>query len=173
MFTQPVILAAVDLDSRAIQVIERAARLAALCHGRLVVAHLVDHRVPMEADLPFSQPQEEVRADMVRYARASLVGMLNSLDLPNTLSEVRIETGPVIEGIEALVSRLGPRYCVIGHPRLRPLGATVGLAAALHSRGDCELVEVPGNSTLDRRRPVGRARRWLAANLGVPAGQAH
>ncbi len=173
MFTQPIILAAVDLDSRAVQVIERAARLTALCHGRLVVAHLVDHRIPMEADLPFSQPQDEVRTDMVRHARASLVGMVNSLDLPSNRSEVRVEPGPVVEGLAALVAQLGPRYCVIGRPRFRPLGATSGLAAALASRGDCELMEVPGTATRDTKHPTGRARRWLAANQGIPAGQAH
>jgi len=173
MFTQSVILAAVDLDSRAIQVIERAARLAALCHRRLVVAHLVDHRVPMEADLPFSQPQDEVRADMVRYARASLVGMINSLDLPNTLTEVRIETGPVIEGIGALVAQLGPRYCVIGRPRLRSLGATAGLAAALNSRGDCELLEVSGAASAGTGKLRTRARDWLTGHLGATLGQIH
>jgi K+-sensing histidine kinase KdpD len=41
--SNPIILAAVDIDARATAVIAHAARLAALCQGRLVVIHVVDY----------------------------------------------------------------------------------------------------------------------------------
>ena len=95
MPNQPIIVAAVDLDRRAVPVIAHAARLAALCQGHLALVHVVDYAGGYESDHPFPQRPGGVLDDMVRHARASLVGMVSHLELPNDWVEIRVETGPV------------------------------------------------------------------------------
>jgi hypothetical protein len=142
MTTQPMILAAVDLDRHAANVIEQAARLAALCQARLVVAHVVDGAPGYESDHPFPQRPGDLREAMTRYARAWMVGVINHLDLSNEWVEIRIETGPLTRTLMDLVVGLQPRYCLLGPARLRPLSPSAGLAAAIGGRSDCELMRI-------------------------------
>lgn len=142
MSTQPIILAAVDLDRHAPAVIEQAARLAALSQAHLVLAHVVDDAPGYASDQPFPQRPGDLRAAMERHARASLVGMVNHLDLPNAWVEVRVETGSVTPTLAALVAELQPRYCLMGPARLGPLSPSAGLAAAIGGRSRCELMTI-------------------------------
>jgi nucleotide-binding universal stress UspA family protein len=174
--TQPIILAAVDMDRRAIAVIERAARLAALCQGHLILAHAVDWSGTAPGDCPFPERPGQVQGAMVRHARASLVGMVNGLDLPNDWVEILVETGPAVETLTRLIAARGAAYCLMGRPRLGALGAALGvgagLAAALRARGGCEPIEVQakplarfglGPARTGEQSPAGRGQaqtRW-------------
>ncbi|MGE5153031.1 MAG: universal stress protein [Bdellovibrio bacteriovorus] len=167
MTTQPIILAAVDLDRRAAAVIEQAARLAALCQARLAVAHVVDDAAGYEADHTFPQRPGDLRESMTRYARAWLVGMINHLDLPNGWVEVLVETGPVTATLAALVVELQPRYCLMGPARLGPLSPSAGLAAAIGGRSRCELMTIqakPGGEGVGLGRWL---RQWITGHAGV------
>lgn len=161
MTTQPIILAAVDLDRRAATVIEQAARLAALCQARLVVAHVVDDAAGYETDHPFPQRPGDLRDSMTRYARAWLVGMINHLDLPNGWVEIRVETGPVTPTLADLVVALQPRYCLMGPARLGPLSPSAGLAAAIGGRSDCELMSAATRASTAVHGLRRRLHRWL------------
>ena len=84
MPNQPIIVAAADLDRRAVPVIAHAARLAALCQGHLALVHVVDYAGGYESDHPFPQRPGGVLDDMVRHARASLVGIVVIWSCPPT-----------------------------------------------------------------------------------------
>lgn len=172
MPNHPIIVAAVDFDRRATAVIAHAAPLAALCQGHLMVVHVVDDAAEYESELPFPQRRSQVLDAMVRHARASLVGMVNHLDLPNDWVEIRVETGPVIATLTELAGVLKPRYCVVGQPRLGILSPTAGLAAALAGRSDCDLVAVPGAGGHKLDGMIARVGHWLGGDLGTPSGQA-
>jgi nucleotide-binding universal stress UspA family protein len=172
MPTQPIILAAVDLDRRAPGIIAHAARLAALCQGHLALVHVVDYAGGYESDHPFPQRPGGVLDDMVRHARASLVGMVSHLELPNDWVEIRVETGPVCEILADLAGALKPRYCVTGQSRFGPLSPRAGLAAALKTRSDCEVLAVPGTEEGVRHGMLARMRHWVAGDLGTPTGHA-
>jgi nucleotide-binding universal stress UspA family protein len=167
---QPIIFAAVDLDRRAVPVLAHAARLAALCQGRLVLVHVVDFVGGFESDLPFPQSPGAVLDDMVRHARASLVGMVSHLDLDPAWVEIRVESGPVIETLAGLAGALKPRYCVIGQSGLGLLSPAAGLAGALKASGHCEILAVPGTGGGLGKEMLARVRRWVGADLGAPTG---
>jgi hypothetical protein len=168
MPNQPIILAAVDLDRRAVPVIAHAARLAGLCQGHLVVVHVVDYAGGYESDHPFPQRPGRVLDDMVRHARASLVGMASHLDLPNDWAEIRVETGPVVETLAKLAGVLKPRYCVVGQSRFGLLSANAGVAAALKDPSGCEVLAVPGLGEERHRGVLARMRHWMGGDLGAP-----
>jgi nucleotide-binding universal stress UspA family protein len=170
MPNQPIIIAAVDLDRRAVPVIAHAARLAGLCQGYLALVHVVDYAGGYESDHPFPQRPGAVLDDMVRHARASLVGMVSHLELPNDWVEIRVETGPVVETLAGLARALKPRYCVIGQSRLGPLSPTAGLAAALKTRSDCAVLAVPGTGEAVHHGLLTRMRHWVAGDFGAPRG---
>jgi nucleotide-binding universal stress UspA family protein len=168
MPNEPIILAAVDLDRRAIPVIDHAARLAALCHGHLTLVHVVDYTGGYESDHPFPQRPGRVLDDMVRHARASLVGMASHLDLPTDWAKFRVETGPVVETLARLADMLKPRYCVVGQSRLGVMSANAGLAAAMKERANCEVLAVPGLGEEQHQGMLARMRQWLGGDLGTP-----
>jgi hypothetical protein len=173
MPTQPIILSAVDLDGHATDVIAQGARLAALCQGHLVVVHVVDYPGGYESDNPFPQRPGDVLDAMVRHARASLVGMVNHLDLPTEWVQIRVETGSVTQTLADIAGALQPRYCLVGPARLGPLSPSAGLAAAIKGRSDCELLAVPAKPGGDEDKGLlPRLRHWLARDLGTPAGHA-
>jgi nucleotide-binding universal stress UspA family protein len=170
MLNQPIILAAVDLDRRAVPVIAHAARLAALCQGHLTLVHVVDYEGVYESDHPFPQRPGAVLDDMVRHARASLVGMVSHLELPTDWVEIRVETGPVVETLTHLAGALKPRYCVVGQSRFGLLSPTAGLAAALKTRSDCEVLAVPGTGEGVHHGMLARVMHRLAGDFGAPTG---
>ena len=170
MPNQPIIVAAVDLDRRAIPVIAHAARLAALCQGHLALVHVVDYAGGYESDHPFPQRPVGVLDDMVRHARASLVGIVSHLELPTNWVEIRVETGPVCETLTRLAGALQPRYCVIGQSRFGPLSPTAGLATALKTRSNCEVLAVPGTGEGVHHGMLARVMHRLAGDLGAPTG---
>jgi nucleotide-binding universal stress UspA family protein len=172
MPNQPIIIAAVDLDRRALPVITHAARLAALCQGHLTLVHVVEYEGGYESDHPFPQRPGGVLDDMVRHARASLVGMVSHLELPNDWVEIRVETGPVCATLAELAAALKPRYCVVGQARLGPLSVTAGLATALKTRSDCEVLAVPGTGEGVHHGLLARAMHWLEGDLRAPTGHA-
>jgi len=168
MSHRPIILAAVDLDRRAVPVIAHAARLAGLCQGHLVLVHVVDFAGGYEADHPFPQRPGPVLDDMVRHARASLVGMVSHLDLPNDWAEIRVETGPLVDTLGRLAAALRPSYCVVGQPRFGLLSPTGGLAAVLKEQGGCEVLAVPGAGEDRREGMLARMRHWMGGDLETP-----
>ncbi len=170
MPNKPIILAAVDINRRAVPVIAHAARLAVLCQGRLALVHVVDYAGGYESDLPFPQRPGRILADMVRYARASLVGIVSHLELPNEWVEIRVETGPVVETLAKLAGALKPRYCVVGQSRFGLLSPTTGLAAALSTRSGCEVLAVPGVEQGARHGMLARVMHRLAGDLGAQTG---
>jgi len=170
MPNQPIIIAAVDLDRRAVPVIAHAARLAALCQGLLTLVHVVDYAGGYEADHAFPQRPGRVLDDMVRHARASLVGMISHLDLPNDWAEIRVETGPVTDALANLAGALKPRYCVVGQARLGPLSPTADLATTLKAKSSCEVLVVPGAGERVSQGLIARVRHWMGGDLGVPTG---
>jgi hypothetical protein len=165
MPTQPSILAAVDLDRHATHVISQASRLAALCQGHLVVAHVVDDADLFMPDLPFPQRPGDAREAMARHARASLVGMVSHLDLPNDWVEIRVEVGPITQTLADVATAIQPRYCLLGPARLGPLSPTTGLVAAIGPRGDCEVLRVPTRPGSGGAGMLPRMRDWLG---GLP-----
>ncbi len=172
MPTRPSILAAVDLDRHAVPVIAQAARLAALCQGHLVVVHVVDDAGGYGPELHFTQRPGDIQSAMARHARASLVGMVSHLDLPNDWTEIRVETGPFTRTLADLVAALQPRYCLVGPAHLGPLSPSAGLAAAIAGRSDCELLTAGSRGAGEGLRPLARVRHWLGRDLGAPAGHA-
>jgi nucleotide-binding universal stress UspA family protein len=167
--SNPIILAAVDLDVRASAVIAHAARLAALCQGRLVVVHVVDYTGVYEDDHGFPQPPGAVLTDMVRHARASLLGMVYHLELATDWVEIQVPTGPVVDTLTDLAATRHPRYVLVGSTRWGSLSATAGLPDTLKARNGGELLVVP---TVDGVAPQGlmaRVRHWLRQDLAVPA----
>ena len=112
--SNPIILAAVDIDARATAVIAHAARLAALCQGRLVVVHVVDYTGGDEDDHGLPQPPGALLADMVRHARATLSGMVHHLELAKDWVEIQIPTGSVVETLADLAAAWHPNYVLIG-----------------------------------------------------------
>jgi hypothetical protein len=172
MPNQPIIIAAVDLDRRAVPVIAHAARLAALCQGHLALVHVVDYAGGYESDHPYPQRPGGVLDEMVRHARASLVGMVSHLELPTDWVEIRVETGPVCDTLADVAGALKPRYCVVGQSRLGPLSPTAGLAAALKTRSDCEVLAVPATGEGVHHGMLARAMHWLEGDLRAPTGHA-
>lgn len=162
MPTQPSILAAVDLDRHATHVISQASRLAALCHGHLVVAHVVDDADLFVPDQPFLQRPADARDAMARHARASLVGMVSHLDLPNAWVEIRVEVGSITRTLADIATAIQPRYCLLGPARHGPLSPSAGLVAAIGPRGDCELLTVPMRQRADDAGIIPRTRHWRA-----------
>jgi nucleotide-binding universal stress UspA family protein len=168
--SNPIILAAVDLDARASAVIVHAARLAALCQGRLVVVHVVDYAGSYEDDHGFPQPPGAVLADMVRHARASLLGRVYHLELATDWVEIQVPTGPVADTLTELAAARHPRYVLIGSARWGLLSSTAGLADTLKVRNAGQLLVVPG---IDGAAPQGlmaRVRRRLGQDLAVQTG---
>jgi nucleotide-binding universal stress UspA family protein len=167
MPTQPIILAAVDLDRHAPAIIAQAARLAALCQAHLVVAHVVDDASGYESDHPFPQRPGDLRAAIARHARAWLVGMVNHLDLANDWVEIRVEAGPLTRTLADLVVELQPRYCLLGPARLGPLSPSAGLAAAIGGRSDCELMALKALHATEGGGLGHWMRHWLNGDAKV------
>ncbi len=169
--SSPLFLAAVDLDTRACGVIAHAARLSALCQGRLMVVHVVDYPGGYEPDQPRAQPQGAVLQDMVRHARASLMGMILHLDLPTDWIEIQVRTGPRVQTLAELAGTYHPRYVVIGRPRWGGLSGTAGLEAALEARNGGPVLAVSsGERGALRSGLLDRLRHWLGRDRFVPAG---
>jgi hypothetical protein len=171
MHTQPCVLAAVDLDHQALEVIAQAGRLAALCQGHLVVVHVVDDTGAEAPDKPFPERRGDLRQAMARHARASLVGMISHLDLPNAWVEVRVEFGAVAPTLAKIAADLQPRYCLVGPSRLGPLSPSAGLAAAIKGRSDCELLRLSGRRGGNHSGLISRVSHWLAGDLIGRKGQ--
>jgi nucleotide-binding universal stress UspA family protein len=170
MPNHPTIIAAVDLDSRACGVIDHAAKLAALCQGDLLVVHVVDYEGGYESDhIPHHSPQQ-VLSDMVRHARASLVGLVHHLDLPTSPVEIRVESGPTASTLIALAATIRPRYVLVGHSRWGLLSPTSGLASTLESQAGCELLVVPQHGDdASGSGLIKRVQHWLAGEPALPS----
>jgi hypothetical protein len=166
----PIILAGVDLDARASGVIAHAARLAALCQGHLVIAHVVDDQTGDEDDHGCPPPPGAVLADMVRHARASLLGMVYHQDLPTDWAEIQVQTGPVRNTLVDLAVARHSRYVLIGSARWGLLSPTAGLADALKIRNAGQLLVVPGTDEAAPQGLMSRVRRWLGLDLAVQPG---
>jgi K+-sensing histidine kinase KdpD len=169
MPTHPAIVAAVDLNSRASAIIRHGAKLAALCQGELLVVHIVDYQSGFESDhAPFQSPRQVV-ADMVRHARASLVGMVHHLELPTSHVGIRVESGPATDTLAELAAALHPRYLVVGQSRWGLLSPTQALTKAVAAQPGCELVIVPSTAEGSGRRLMGRVRDWVAGEPAAPS----
>ena len=172
MRTQPLIIAAVDLDHCATTIIEQAAHLATLCQGQLTLVHIVDYPGGCEADHPVPVRPGQVLADMTRHARASLVGMIHHLDLPIDAVRVRVETGPLVDTLAGLVAEVQPRYLLIGPRRLGPLSPSAGFASAISPHSACEILVVPAGARPRRRELLSRIRHWFAGGEAIPRAHA-
>jgi len=168
--SSPLFLAAVDLDTRACGVIAHAARLSALCQGRLMVVHVVDYPGGYEPDQPRAQPQGAVLQDMVRHARASLMGMILHLDLPTDWIEIQVRTGPRVRTLAELAGACHPRYVLIGRPRWGLLSGIAGLDAALQGCNGGPVLAVSGERGTLGDGLLDRLRHWSGRDRFVPAG---
>jgi nucleotide-binding universal stress UspA family protein len=161
MTATPTIVAAVDLNPKAESVLQRAIKLAALCQAHLVVVHAVDYQPGMEDEdhVPAHTP-EEVRASLVRAARAWLLGLVHHLDVPSV--EIVVEQGHPSEVIATLADQRGARYVVAGHPRWGALTPIARLERDPRIRAvDCDVLSVgsPGQAS---GQPVrDRLAHWL------------
>ena len=161
MSNRPTIVAAVDLDGDAIGIVRRAAKLAARCDGRLVIAHVVDHRPGYESDQVPVVAASEVEEQMVRYARAWLRGLTYHLELPQ--ADVAVSTGRPFASLVELAIQLRPLYVVVGRSRWGFLSRFAGLSRALEKIGSgCDvLVVAHSDDAVDRNLPR-RAGEWLS-----------
>ncbi|CAK0746301.1 hypothetical protein CCP3SC1_150036 [Gammaproteobacteria bacterium] len=167
--SQPIILAAVDLDHRASTVITHANRLAALCQGHLMVVHIVDYDSVYEDDHGFPQPPGKIREDMIRHARMSLFGMIHHLNLSTNLIEIQVKTGPVVDTLIDLAATIHPRYVLIGASRFGILGSTTGLVTAFNAGSNGQLLVVPNtNTALSNWDITSRIRQWIGQNVVAP-----
>jgi len=96
--------------------------------------------------------------------------MVSHLELPNEWVEIRVETGPVVETLARLAGSLKPRYCVVSQSRFGLLSPTAGLAAALKTGSDGEVLAVPAAEQGVRHGMLARVMHRLAGNLGAPTG---
>jgi len=153
MPTRPTIIAAVDLDGAAVGIVRRAARLAARCAGQLVIFHAVDHRPGYECDHVPLIAAADIEGQMVRYAHAWLIGLLNHLDLPN--AAIAVEPGRPVEALCELAVSLQPLYTVVGRSRWRLFSPFSGLSRALERNGcDCDLLVIgPSDDVLPAASP--------------------
>jgi hypothetical protein len=98
--------------------------------------------------------------------------MVSHLDLPNDWAEILVETGPVVETLAKLAGALKPRYWVVGRSRCGVLSPTAGLAAAVETRSDCEVLAVPGTEEGVHHGMLARVMHRLAGDFGAPTGHA-
>lgn len=109
------LIAAVDLNHRAEGIVRRAARLAALCHGRLILLHVVEFDAGYESDyVPLLTP-DQVRGDMERQARAWLLGLACHLNLTGV--EIIVRSGRLHDVVTDLALERQARYILTGSPR--------------------------------------------------------
>lgn len=161
MSSHPTIIAAVDLNGDALGIVRRAAKLAARCHGRLVITHVVDHRPGYESDQVPLVAAREVEGQMVRYARAWLRGLAQHLELPR--AEVTISAGSPLDGIVTLAKQLQPQYLVIGRSRWGFLSRLAGLGRALEKTAKgCDLLVVSRSEDPVERTRQRRTGEWLS-----------
>jgi nucleotide-binding universal stress UspA family protein len=161
--SSPCVVAAVDLNARAEGVVRRAAKLAAMCQGALVIAHVVDHRAGYESDQVPLVPQSEVRAQMVRYARAWLVGLACHIDPAVGDVEIVVEVGRPRERLAALAKARHARYLLVGRSRWGLLSPVAGLVKALSGVGGCDVLAVGDLGPLAGQRLSERLEHWLSA----------
>lgn len=106
------LIAAVDLNHRAEGIVRRAARLAALCHGRLILLHVVEFEAGYESDyVPLLSP-DQVRGDMERQARAWLLGLVCHLNLTGV--EIVVRSGRLNDVVTELALERQARYILTG-----------------------------------------------------------
>ena len=168
MSNRPCIIAAVDLDGRAPDVVEHAAKLAALSRADLIVVHVVDYQGGYESDHAPVQSPAQVRKAMIDHARASLVGLVHLLDLPVGHVEIIVEWGAVADTLLALAAALHPVYVLAGRSRWGMLGSLGGLEQVLESRTGCDLLVVPGSGAPAVGAMTTRLRSWLSGEPGLP-----
>jgi nucleotide-binding universal stress UspA family protein len=173
MSHRPCIIAAVDLDGRAPEVAEHAARLAAMSRADLIVAHVVDYKGGYESDHAPAQSPTLVRKAMIDHARASLVGLVHLLDLPVGRVEIVVEPGAVADTLLAMAGALHPVYVLAGRSRWGLLGSLAGFEEILTARTGCDLLVVPGAGETAVRSVTARLRHWLASDPGLPSKPAH
>lgn len=167
MSQRPCIIAAVDLDSLASEVIEHGAKLAAVSGADLIVAHAVEYEGGYESDHIPSHTPAQVRNHMRRYARASLVGLVHHLGLPVSRIEVRVESGSVADALLALATELHPSHLLVGRSRWSLLSPISGLASTLKAQTGCDLLVVPKGTKFRKRTVSRRGHHWLSAVPGL------
>lgn len=147
--TLPTIVSAVDLDAQASGIIRYGAKLAAFSRGELLVVHVVDYQSDFASDLVLVQSSRQGVFDMMRHARASLIGLVHHLELPTSRVGIRVESGPTISTLVELVSTLHPRFFLVGQSRWGLLSTTQALTEAVAAQSGCELVIVPSTAQQD------------------------
>ncbi len=120
------LIAAVDLNHRAEGIVRRAARLAALCHGRLILLHVVEFEAGYESDyVPLLTPNQ-VRGDMERQARAWLLGLVCHLNLTGV--EIVVRSGRLNDVVTELALERQARYILTGSSKWGFFSQLGGLA---------------------------------------------
>lgn len=162
MPNHPTIIAAVDLNGDAPGIVRRAAKLAARCHGRLVITHVVDHRPGYESDQLPVVAATEVEGQMVRYAHAWLRGLAHHLELPR--AELAVSAGSLLENLVTLAQQLQPQYVVVGRSRWAFLSRLAGLSPALDRIANgCDVLVVARSADSVARNFSRRAGEWLSS----------
>lgn len=142
------VIASVDLDRKAEDIVRCAARLARLSQAKLVVAHVVDDYSAESSYAPFTRPGE-AREAMVREANAWLVGLLHHLGIQG--ADIVVTQGSLSEAVVSLAEDRRACYVVTGQSRWGLLGKLSGLhdesrIAAL----DCDVIGADARTHLTR-----------------------
>jgi nucleotide-binding universal stress UspA family protein len=142
------VLAPVDLDRKAEDIMRCAARLARLSQAKLVVVHVVDDYSAESGYAPFTRPRE-VREAMARAAHAWLVGLLHHLGIQG--ADIVVTQGGLWEAIVSLAEDRRAGYVVTGQSKWGLLGKLSGLhdeprIAAL----DCDVIGADARTHLTR-----------------------
>lgn len=173
MTNRPSIIAAVDLDGHTSDVVEHAAKVAALSRARLIIVHVVDYQGGFESDHAAVHTPAQLRKAMIDHARASLVGLVHLLDLPVGQVEIIVEPGAVADTLASLAAALHPVYVLVGRSRWGMLGGLAGLEKVLKSRAGCDLLVVPASGSTGSGLVTKRLRSWLAGSPALPSKPAH
>lgn len=132
------VIAPVDLDHKAEDIVRCACRLARLHQADLIVTHVVADCGAESGYAPFSSARE-TREGMARAARAWLVGLLHHLGIQG--AEIIVTDGGLRESVAALAERRHACCIVTGQPRWGVLGRLAGLHGdARIARLGCDVV---------------------------------
>lgn len=132
------VIAPVDLDHKAEDIVRCASRLARLHQADLIVTHVVADCGAESGYAPFSSARE-AREGMAREARAWLVGLLHHLGIQGV--EIVVTDGSLRESVVALAERRRACCIVTGQSRWGVLGRLAGLQGdARIARLGCDVV---------------------------------
>lgn len=142
------VIAPVDLDRKAEDIVRCALRLARLHQAGLIVTHVVDDYSAESSYAPFAAPGE-VREGMAREARGWLTGLLHHLGIQG--AEIVVAAGQLRETVASLAAQRRACCIVTGQSKWGALGNLAGLHKDARIAGlDCDVVAADAGTRLGR-----------------------